>query len=66
MADAKAKEFKVVVEGLGLRSKQADALNKGVQSAVLAEIARLDLYQDFRVRFPRDWLGIWIEPRIGP
>ena len=60
---AKAQEFKVVVEGLTLKAEQSKAINKVVQKAVLSEIARLDLFPEFRVRFPREWLGIWIGPQ---
>ena len=63
MAAKKAQEFRVVVEGLSLKADQSKALNKVVQKTVLSEIARLDLFQEFRVRFPRDWMGIWIGPQ---
>ncbi|HMI98996.1 MAG TPA: hypothetical protein VK488_04090 [Gaiellaceae bacterium] len=66
MSKPAGSEFRVVIEGLALEKKQAENLNKVVQKAVLTEIARLDLFQDFRVRFPRDWIGIWIGPEGGP
>lgn len=65
MSKPRSTEFRVVVDGLALDKKHTEILNKVVQKAVLTEIARLDLFQEFRVRFPREWIGIWIGPE-GP
>ena len=44
--------------------KASDALmkkvNQRIQSAVLEELATIDLGGDIGVRFPKEWLGIWI------
>lgn len=54
-------EFRVKFEGLDLDPEAMDRISKVVQRSVLAEIARLDVVRDdFVVRFPTDWPGIWI------
>lgn len=35
-------------------------LNDKIQRAVLDELAGIDLPGDVGMRFPREWLGIWI------
>jgi hypothetical protein len=37
-----------------------------VQKAVMAEIARYDFGGDLMVKFPREWLGIWLDGPNGP
>lgn len=63
----KTTEFRVAFEGVPLSREQTARINQAVQRAVLAELAGLKLATGFRTRFPREWLGIWIDrgPR-GP
>ena len=35
-------------------------LNDKIQMAVLDELAGIDMPGDIGVRFPREWLGIWL------
>lgn len=35
-------------------------LNDKIQMAVLDELAGIDMTGDVGVRFPREWLGIWL------
>ena len=60
---AAKKEFRVVVEGIDIPQEHVDRINRAVQSAVLVELARLEIEVDFKVHIPRkEWLGIWIGP----
>jgi hypothetical protein len=58
-----SQEFKVVIEGLELEAEHAEHLNKVLQSTVLTEIARLNIFPEFAVKLPRDWIGILIRPQ---
>ncbi len=68
MEKRESAEVRVEFEGFGLEEEAMDRLSKVVQHTVLSEIARLDLVRDdFIVRFPKDWLGIWIRNAgLGP
>jgi hypothetical protein len=54
------KGFRVVIEGLDADRDQVAHLNSVVQTAVLTELARLDLFEGVAVAFPRDWIGLWL------
>ena len=57
--------FTVAFGDLKLSAEHKAAIQKAIQSAALAEIARLDLARDVRFRFPREWLGIWLQELKG-
>lgn len=59
-------EFKVMISGLELTDEVVESVNAAIQKAAIAELARIDLGGDFRVRFPGgirrpEWLGLWLE-----
>jgi hypothetical protein len=60
-------EFKVMISGIELSDEVVGAVNAAIQKAAIAELGRLDLGGDFRVRFPGgirrpEWWGLWFEP----
>ena len=57
--------FTVAFGDLKLSAEQMAAIQKAIQSAALSEIARLDLARDVRFRFPKEWLGIWLQDLKG-
>ncbi|MBA3560529.1 MAG: hypothetical protein H0W30_18250 [Gemmatimonadaceae bacterium] len=61
MPKAVSTEFRVNIDGLSLTSDQKKRVNQAVQKAVLSELTALNIRGGFRTRFPREWLGIWID-----
>ena len=61
MASKPSASFAVALGDVKLSKAQVRSLNKAIQGAALAELARLDLGSGVRVRFPKEWLGIWID-----
>jgi hypothetical protein len=57
--------FVVHLGELKLRDRQERRFEEAIQSAVLTELARIDFQGDFVARFPREWLGIWIDVQGG-
>lgn len=61
MAPKPSASFGVALGDVKLSKSQAQALNRAIQGAALAELARFDLGSGVRVRFPKEWRGIWID-----
>lgn len=61
MADAN--RFVVHLGEIKLRDRQERRFEEAIQAAVLTELARIDFQGDFVARFPKEWLGIWIDVR---
>ena len=57
--------FTVAFGDVRLTASQRAAIQKAIQGAALSEIAKLDLAPDVRVRFPKEWIGIWLQPFKG-
>ena len=55
--------FVVHLGELKLRDRQERRFEEAIQTAVLGELARIDFQGDLVARFPREWLGIWIDVR---
>lgn len=63
--DRKANEFKVDLGNVALSGEVANRLNATIQRAALDFLADLDLSDEIKIKFPREWYGIWIElPRV--
>lgn len=55
------KRFVVDLGGLDIDEKSLEQVEVEIQTAALGALARLDLRGDIIARFPREWLGIWID-----
>lgn len=60
---AETNRFVVHLGELKLRDKQEKRFESAIQAAVLDTLARIDFEGDFVARFPKEWLGIWIDVR---
>ena len=59
MATARSR-FIVDLGDVDIPEAASKRLNDKIQKAVLDELAGIDIAGDIGVRFPREWLGIWI------
>lgn len=58
-----AGSFRVDLQGVRLSAAQRKSVTAAIESAALAEIAKLDLGTGVSVhRIRKEWLGIWIGP----
>ena len=53
--------FVVDLGQVDLNERQQQAVEVAVQKAALGALADLDFRGDIFARFPREWLGIWID-----
>lgn len=44
-----------------LSAKNAQIMQSAIQRAALSTLAELDFKGDIVARFPREWLGLWID-----
>lgn len=52
----------VVLEGVKLSSTQRAAVDAAIRTAALAELGRIGPREGLSMRYPKEWLGIWIGP----
>lgn len=55
------KRFVVDLGNIELSEKAIQRVESSIQRAALAALADLDYRGDLIARFPREWLGIWID-----
>lgn len=56
-----AKRFVVDLGNVELAPKDLEAIEASIQQAALSALATVDFRGDLIARFPREWLGIWID-----
>ena len=57
--------FVVDLSGVKLSKEQSRQIETGIQKSVLESIAVIRFDFDIRLRFPREWIGIILNPDIG-
>lgn len=55
------KRFIVDLGNVELSEKAIQRVEASVQKAALGELADIDYRGDLVARFPREWLGLWID-----
>lgn len=54
--------FVVDLGNVEISERQQQEIEVAIQQAALGAVAKLDYRGDLIARFPREWLGIWINP----
>lgn len=57
--------FVVDLGGVELSEKSIQQIESSIQKAALNALADVDFSGDLIARFPRQWLGIWLDKRDG-
>lgn len=57
------KRFVVDLGSVEVDQKSVERIEAQIQKAALGALAEIDLRGDLVARFPREWLGIWIDIR---
>ena len=55
------KRFVVDLGNVDMDERTIQNVKSSIQKAALGAVAELDLRGDLIARFPREWLGIWID-----
>lgn len=58
---AEGSEFILKLNGIKLPAAAEARIGNELRTALLREVAQLDLKADFSTRIPKEWLGIWLE-----
>jgi hypothetical protein len=57
-----ALKFLVDLGDVRIDKRSVGQVEAAIQKAALSALADIDFQGDLRVRFPKEWLGIWINP----
>ena len=55
------KRFVVDLGSVEMSDRAVEQVEASIQKAVLGSIAEIDFHGDIVARFPREWLGLWID-----
>jgi len=51
----------VAIGDVGLTSAQQKTIGSAINSAAISELSRLGVRENISVRYPKEWLGIWLD-----